>query len=383
MKRSYVYALIVALAVAGWLGSGLIGEEKANSRTPSSGAEPKPASSAAPAALKPAAAGATIEPVAVRVRTLIAENRAKEVVARGRTAELRMVDIRAEIPGRIIDLPVAEGARVRKGEIVVRLDKREREAQLAETRALVKQRELEFTAAKQLAEKGFRSETKVLEAAALLESARSMQTRMEVQIDNTVLRAPFDGVVEKRHVELGTYLKDGDPIVRIVDRDPILVIAQVSEREVGHIKAGATGRIKIITGEEVDGRVRYIGTVAEPTTRTFRVELEVANKDGWLRAGMTAETRIAVATEPAHFVSPAMLTLDDRGVVGLKLVNDRGLVEFHRAHLISDGPGGAWIGGLPERINVITVGQEYVRHGDTVRAVPDDGAKAAASGAKP
>lgn len=374
MNRSYLYALIVALVIAGWLGSGLLGDEKPHQVAPAAGsAEAKPGKAATPVTAKPAVKAP--EAVAVRVKTLVAERQSKDIVARGRTAELRMIDLRAEIPGRIIDLPLAEGARVRKGDVVARLDKREREAQVAETRALVKQRELEHAAAKQLFEKGFRAETKVLEAAALLESARSSLSRMEVQIDNTVLRAPFDGVIEKRHAELGAYLKDGDPIVRIVDRDPVLIVVQVSEREVGAIKVGNVGRVRIITGEEVEGQVRYVATVAEPTTRTFRVELEVANKDGWLRAGVTAEVRLAVSWELAHFISPAMLTLNDQGVVGLKLVNAEGKVEFHRAHILSDGPGGAWIGGLPEKITVITVGQEYVRHGDAVRTVPDHGSK--------
>ncbi|MSP51843.1 MAG: efflux RND transporter periplasmic adaptor subunit [Alphaproteobacteria bacterium] len=374
MKSSYVYALILTVVVAGWLGSGLLEGRD----TPHANGAPAPVatySAKATTPVKELAVAPVAEPIAVRVRTLVAEMQAKDIVARGRTAELRMVDIRAEVPGRIIELPVLEGARVRKNDIVARLDKREREAQLAETRALVKQRELEHTASKQLFEKGFRPETKALETAALLEAARSLLTRMEVQIDNTVLRAPFDGIVEKRLAELGSYLKDGDPIVRIVDRDPILVIAQVAEREISAIRVGNTGRINVITGEAIEGRVRYVATMAEPATRTFRVELEVPNKDGQLRAGVTAEIRITVDWEQAHFVSPAMLTLNDKGQVGVKVVNEAGKVEFRTAHILSDGPGGAWLGGLPEKIQVITVGQEYVRHGDTVRAVPDIWAK--------
>ena len=124
------------------------------------------------------------------------------------------------------------------------------------------------------------------------------------------------------------------------------------------------------------GSLEYVASMAEEATRTFRVEFRAPNPQLKIRAGVTAELRIAVDPVPAHFASPAMLTLNDECELGVKLVNSRNLVEFHRADIISDEPNGVWLGGLPEIIRIITIGQEFVRDGDTVVPVVDTTADA-------
>jgi multidrug efflux system membrane fusion protein len=123
----------------------------------------------------------------------------------------------------------------------------------------------------------------------------------------------------------------------------------------------------------MSGKLRFIATKADPLTRTFRVELRVPNTKRLLRDGLTAELCIAVETVSAHFVSPALLTLDDGGVIGLKTVNAEGVVEFHPVRIFSAGATGVWLAGLPENVRAITVGQEFVRPGERVTAVAEAG----------
>ena len=367
MSRSYVIAFVVALAVAGWLASGLMAGDAPEAQQTAAGG-----SAEAPAVAEVAAD----EPLAVRVRTIVAEQRLRVILTRGRTEELRMVDLKAEIDSRVVAIAAEEGARVAKGDVIVWLDVRDREAQLAEAEALVEQRQIEYDAAKALRAKGFRAETKTAEAAALLKAAAAFLARTRLELERTVVRAPFDGVIEERFAELGDYLQDGEPVARIVDRDPLLVVAQVSEREIGYLNVGDRGEAEIITGERVAGWVRYIATTADAQTRTFRVELEIPNADLRLRAGLTAELRVSVEAVPAHFVSPAMLTLNDEGVVGVKLVTAADRVAFHPIEIVADTGDGIWLGGLPATATVITVGQEYVKHGDRVRPVKESAAPA-------
>jgi multidrug efflux system membrane fusion protein len=228
-----------------------------------------------------------------------------------------------------------------------------------------------YEAAKELAKKGYRAETKHAEAVTLMRSAEAQKARIEVEIGHTFIRAPFDGVLEKRYAELGDFLKVGNPVARIVDRDPLLVIAQVSEREIGHLKLGNPVRVTLISGERLVGKLGFLGTSADEATHTFRIEIEVPNPDLALRAGITAEIEISVAEITAHLVSPAVLTLNDQGAIGIKLIEGDRRVAFHRIEILSDGPEGVWLTGLPDTITVITVGQEFVRHGEIVRAVPE------------
>ena len=132
----------------------------------------------------------------------------------------------------------------------------------------------------------------------------------------------------------------------------------------------------LATGETLDGSLKFIASMADDATRTFRVEFRAPNPGLKIRAGVTAELKISVDAVPAHFVSPAVLTLNDEGKLGVKLVNNQNKVEFHPADIISDEPDGVWLGGLPQTIRVITVGQEYVREGDPVHPVPDTTADA-------
>jgi multidrug efflux system membrane fusion protein len=207
-----------------------------------------------------------------------------------------------------------------------------------------------------------------------MEAALASVARMEEEIDDTEVRAPFAGIVEYRHVDIGDYVKQGAPVATVVDQDPYLVIGYVSEQDVGKIGLNNRGSAKLITGETLSGRIRYIASMAEPETRTFRIELEVPNPDESLRDGITAEIRVGVETVAAHFVSPAVLTLDQEGVVGVRLVDEGNRVVFHRAEIVGDSEGGVWLADLPETVRLITVGQEFVREGDVVEASPEEAA---------
>jgi multidrug efflux system membrane fusion protein len=145
------------------------------------------------------------------------------------------------------------------------------------------------------------------------------------------------------------------------------IVAQVTERNVTRLQKGGAAFAVLPNGRTLAGDVRYISKVGRSETRTFRVEVWIDNADGTVLEGLTAELKIPTGSEPAHLVSPALLTLDDKGVMGIKAVSDAGRVVFHPVRILADTPEGIWLGGLPKKLNLITVGQEFVRAGQTVR----------------
>ena len=367
MKRSIYLAAAVAIGAVAWIATGDVDLSARVGHTETEAQETE-ISPASPAGARP---GSARDDTAVRARLLTATPHQRTVVARGRTESIRTVELRAEVKGRISKLAVAKGAVVKKGQVIARLDIEDRKARLAEAKALVRQRQIEYDAAQKLQQKGFRSDTKVAAAAAYLDAAKAMVVRMQVALDRTAIRAPFAGFVEDRHVEIGGFVDVGQAVARLVDLDPFLVIAQVSEHEVGRLAIGDVGRAELATGQVVDGRIRYISSTADSATRTFRMELEVPNPKHDLRAGVTAKIFIADDAIPAHFVSPAILTLNDEGRIGIRAVDDDNRVVFHPVEVIADSPDGIWLGGLPATCRVITVGQEFVREGDKVRVIAD------------
>jgi multidrug efflux system membrane fusion protein len=263
------------------------------------------------------------------------------------------------------------------GDLIVRLDERDRSARLAQAEATVRQREVEYAARESLKSESYVSEAQLQEAIALLETARAELTRARLDLGYMSVRAPFDGALQARSVEVGDFVKRGDPIATYVDNRTIIVSANLSEFDAGFVDVDDTAEARLATGETVRGRIRYVAPVADESTRTFTVELEVDNADGQLRAGGTAQLRIPAEAVLAHRVSPSLLTLDDAGNVGIKIINDLGQVEFVVADIALSSNDGVWLAGLPVTATIITVGQGYVSSGALVDAVPESDAETA------
>jgi len=373
IRRSYVIAAVIFLVLAAWVASGdvnrlgeLTGLDIAGASKPSKDAKAKQAGPQEKPDKKAA------EMPTVRVRTITAEKRQQDLVVRGQTQALRKVQVRAETAGTVAAIRADKGAIVKEGDTICELNVDARKAMLDQARATMKQRELEYEASKTLKEKGFRSDTSVAGDLAAYEGAKAEVRRMEKEMENTRIRAPFDGIVDDRMADVGDYLSPGQPCALIVDQDPFLVVGQVSEKDITQIQIGATGWAKLVTGERVDGTVRFIAKSSNQATRTFRLELEVPNADGKIRDGITAEIHIASATVEAHRISPAILALDERGAIGVRIVDGKRRVRFVPIRIIADGADGVWVTGLPKQATIITVGQEYVAEGEQVNTVPDD-----------
>lgn len=307
----------------------------------------------------------------VRVRSVTAEEVTRTISVNGNTAPARIVELDAETDGRVIAIGIERGERLDRGQLIVRLDVSDRKARLAQAVATLKQRELEFDAREKLKDESYVSAAQLQEAAALLETARAELARAEIDIRNMTIRAPFDGALQDRMVEVGDYLQSGDPVATFVDERTLIISANVSEYDVHNVAKGASAEAKLATGELVTGVIRYVAPVADEATRTFVVELEIDNTEGNFRGGMTAELLIPAETVFAHKVSPSLLTLDDEGNLGIKTVSEAGKVEFHPADIAMSSSDGVWIAGLPHSTSVITVGQGFVNAGATVKSVTE------------
>jgi multidrug efflux system membrane fusion protein len=142
------------------------------------------------------------------------------------------------------------------------------------------------------------------------------------------------------------------------------------------------GSATLVSGQTVEGRLRYIGSRADPATRTFTAELEVPNEGGRFSAGASAELQIVYDRALAHRVPASMLALSDEGVVGVKTVDDDNQVVFHPAEIVRADGDSLWIAGLPERVRAITIGQGFVRAGDEVRPVAESAVERERPGAE-
>ncbi|MGA0846860.1 MAG: efflux RND transporter periplasmic adaptor subunit, partial [Luteolibacter sp.] len=146
------------------------------------------------------------ERMRVRVGQISAVEAVREITISARTEPNRYVRIKAETEGTVVALDVDRGSPVAEDAPILTLDLRDRTARLAEAESLIAQRELELQARQNLRNREFASELEIAEAAARLESARAAKVRIALEIDNTSIDAPFDGIVQERSVEVGDYV---------------------------------------------------------------------------------------------------------------------------------------------------------------------------------
>ncbi len=287
----------------------------------------------------------------------------------GRTEAAISVEIRAETEARVTEVGALKGQTVKKGDLIVKLSVDDRLARVEKARALVAQRELEHSAAKSLAEKNYRSKTGVAQTHALLEEARADLTIAQTELNNTEIRAPFDGIIEDRPSEIGDLLSIGDKVATLIQSDPMLVVAQIPEHSISAIELGQLASVTLHDGTRHDGIVRYTARVSDNNTRTFRVEVEISNPDLRIPDGMTAQLQIPVGTKRAHQVLPSVLTLNDAGKLGVRAITNGNEVDFLPVELQGGSRERVWIGGLPQEFELIVVGHDWVKEGAIVDVV--------------
>ena len=349
--------------------------------------------------------------ISVVVVESIAKTIDSAVVLRGETAAARLVEVRSETSGQVVNEPLKKGTSILEGQVLCKLDPGTRQATLAdavaglaeararvpetqakldEAKARLAEAKINFNAANKLSEGGYASETRVASAEAAVRAAEASiasatagfdSTRSKIQsaeafvaiankeIERISLTAPFDGILETDTAELGTLLQPGALCAKIIQLNPIKFVGFVPETELGRIIKGSTATAKLINGQEIQGTVTFVSRSADQTTRTFRVEIEADNADLSISKGQTSEILIASDGTQAHLLPQSALTLDDSGALGVRTVDDKSQVLFFATDLIRDTIKGVWLKGLPEKVNVIVLGQEYVTDGVEVQQV--------------
>lgn len=330
-----------------------------------------PAHAAPPIAERQNAAGE--KPFRVQVTRLTAEPRSAMLEVRGSTEAFAKVSVRAETAGRIVERPAREGGTVSTGDVLCVIDRGTREARVLEAKAALAQASADHDAATQLSSKGFATENRVAALKAALDAADARLQEAELELDRTIIRSPISGVVESPMARVGDHLSIGAACGTVVDSDPMIAIGQVSELNIAGLSLNMPATVELADGTKMAGHVRYIAPAANADTRTFRIEVELPNPEGLARDGVTAVTRLEMARGLAHRVSPAILTLDDDGRVGVRSVDAENRVRFLPVAIAGGESDGIWITGLPETVNVITVGQDFAGEGQIVEPVMSAG----------
>ncbi len=329
--------------------------------------------SASPEAEKPAAAEGTKQPV--RTVAVVAPPRvqhARAIRMSGQTEANQRATLAVRTNGVIDQLPVKQGDRVKAGDLILRLAAEEKAAAIATARQVLDQREAEAAAAEQLVKSGSMAKLQADNARSSLAMARSLLEAAAAEMTRNEVRAPFDGIVDRVTVEQGSSVMQGGEVATVLNLDPVLGVGEVSERDLGFLKMGDEADVRLVSGQTVKGKVRYISRDASAQTRTFRIEVAIPNGDGAIPAGMTAEIILRAAPTDAVFLPRSVVTLSGNGDLGIRAVDKDNKITFHPIDLVDDTPTGLVLGGIPKDARIVIAGQDLVTEGDVVNAVEAD-----------
>lgn len=305
----------------------------------------------------------------VKVERLFAESVYKSLSLYGRSEPDKVARVSSYEAGQVERIFVDEGTFVEKGTVVMSLEKGDLSQQLASAQALIKQREFEYQGAVKLQKKGLQDQVQLAQAETLLAQAKATYASLALSDKRTQIIAPFDGVINTRLVQEGDYVGRGDAVFELADLDPLVIRADVTQSEVAGLRLKQPVMATILNQSSYQGEIRYIASVADSRTNTFRIEAAFANPNMAFRAGFSAQLDINAEAVRAIKLSPAFMALDPEGNIGVKSIDADNRVVFNPMNIVKSTTEGVWMTGLGEQANVITLGQGFVRIGDVVNPI--------------
>jgi membrane fusion protein (multidrug efflux system) len=225
----------------------------------------------------------------------------------GTVKAVRGVVLSADLPGVVEELAFDSGRFVREGEVLVRLDARQERAQLAAAEAQRDLAKVNLDRIVGLVGQGILAQAELDRASAEHKQAEARVGEIRATIERKQIRAPFAGVLGIRQVDLGQYLKAGDPIVPLQSLDPIYVNFSVPQQQVAEVRVGREVSVTA-AGSGADasvGRITAVDSVVDAATRNVQVQATLANPKGELRPGMFVETSVATGERASVVVLPA------------------------------------------------------------------------------
>ncbi|HYN20797.1 MAG TPA: efflux RND transporter periplasmic adaptor subunit [Thermoanaerobaculia bacterium] len=259
--------------------------------------------------IKKASAQGGFQPPPESVTTIVArqETWPSTVNAIGSVAPVQGVTVSADLPGIVERISFESGRSVRAGDVLVKLDTSQEQAQMAAAQSRRELSRLSLERMRGLREQGIVSQADYDRAAAESAQGDAAVGEIRATIERKTIRAPFSGVLGLRQVNLGQYLAGGDPIVPLQSLSPIYVNFSVPQQEIGNLRIGAAVNVsaKGQAGGESTGRITAVNSVVDEATRNVEVQAILDNRGGKLRPGMFVEARVVLGAGTPVIALPA------------------------------------------------------------------------------
>lgn len=388
MKKIHTLVAVVGLALAGggaWWWQNHAARADAGGKAAAGGGAATPAAAPAPGG-RPGGGGAGGPPT-VEVGKAEALTLTDDVQAVGSLKSSQGVMLRPETAGRIAKLGFADGARVRRGQLLVQLDDTLQQAQLKQADAQASIARTNLQRSRELQSQGFVSQSAVDQNAAALQVAEAQVALAQAQAARMKVLAPFDGTAGLRVVDVGDYVKDGADIVNIEDLSALKVQFAVPERSIDRLRAGQAVELSVdaLPGRKFKGRVEAVDSQVDANGRALQVLAKVENSGALLKPGMFARPRVVFSVREGAVVVPeeALVPLGNKQLL-FKVVDGAGgqkVAQRLEAKVGLRLPGKVEIvEGVKAGDSLVTAGHARLLRGDNLPVRPIDLSRGPAGG---
>jgi membrane fusion protein (multidrug efflux system) len=256
---------------------------------------------------KQAGAAFKMPPMPVETATVTQEEVADRFATVGSLEAVEQVTVVPEIDGSVVGLPFREGGRIAPGDVIAKLDDSQLKADADRAEAVVGQRQASFERIKTIVEQKAGSPQDLDDASAALKVAQADLALAKARLAKATIRAPFEGVVGARLVNVGQYLHAGDAITNLARLNELRVLFSVPERYLGTVKVGSPISVasQAFPGRSLEGAIDVISPVVDVTTRAANIVAKVANPEELLRPGMSADVTVVLTQRPSALVIPS------------------------------------------------------------------------------
>ena len=335
---------------------------------------------------KSGAGGFKLPPTPVEVSAVLPQVVRDQFRALGGISSQDQIEVVSELNATLIELPFDEGQALEPGALIARLDDREFQAESDRTAAQRDQAQANFDRAKKLSEENAISPQAMDDARTALKVAEANASLARARFDKTRIRAPFAGLVGRRRVSRGAYVRSGDVITDLARVDEMKATFSAPERYASQMRLGIP--VEVTTpaypNEYFPGRIGVVDPVIDPQTRTVQLVARIPNSGRRLRPGMSANVSVTFAERSGALVVPDEAVFAEGAQSYVYVVTDSNTVNRTAVRLGSrDSMRVEILDGLSAGQRVVRAGHQKLYPGARVQPIGDEGAAApAAAGPK-
>ena len=294
----------------------------------------------------------------------IAVEKAKFFIFTGTVEAKNQIDLINEVDGRVINIFVNEGQQLAKNDPIIDLEKKDYLDKLNSAKENLVSKEVLYESALKLSKKGLGSESNIADAKAQFYQAKAQLKQAWLNFDNTTIRAPYDGIINKIDVKKSGYLTVNSKVGKFISNQMIQIKFDIPYKQFDQIK-NSIGAYVFINGQKIAvPKISSLSEIANELTKTYAAEIITRNVNDTLKSGQLVKVFVYVGAFQAHKISQSTLSIDTNGFTGIKVVNNKNIVEFIPVEIIDEDKDGFWVINLPKLAKIITLGHVYLKSGE-------------------